>query len=200
MKKRADGRYQARVYIGIVDGVKKYKSVFGRTQKEVNEKANELRTKLNRGIDILSENDTFGKWIDKWLLYKANLLSSTQYEFYKRKTNYFSNINHIKLCKVQISDLQNVINDLSIKNPITGYPTAKKTLRDIRMTAQQIFEFAIMNRAIDFNPAKYIDIPKNAPKQERRALTLEEQKWVFEFKHRAQLPAMIMMLSGLRLG
>lgn len=42
LKQRADGRYQKNVYIGIVDGKRKYKSVFGKTQKEVNKGLTEL--------------------------------------------------------------------------------------------------------------------------------------------------------------
>ncbi len=200
MKKRNDGRYQVRVYLGIVDGKKKYKSVFGKTQKEANQKANELKIKLNKGIDITTEKDSFEKWTNYWLVYKKALISEGQYNNYVTITKHFEDIKHLPLNKLQVSDFQMIINSLSIKNPTTGKPTSKKTLRDIKMTAQQIFEFAIMNRAVDYNPAKYVQINKEAPKEERRALTPEEQKWVLNFKHRAQLPAMIMMLSGLRLG
>ena len=65
----------------------------------------------------------------------------------------------------------------------------------------RVFEYAIENRAIDFNPVKYVKIPESAPKQkDRRALTSEEQKLIINTPHRAQIPAMIMMLAGLRRG
>ena len=63
-----------------------------------------------------------------------------------------------------------------------------------------MFEYAIENRAVDFNPCRYVKIPKAAKTSERRALTPEERKWVEEMPHRAQLPAMLMMYSGLRKG
>ena len=200
MKKRADGRYQVRVFLGIVDGKKTYKSVFGKTQKEVNKKAEELKIKLNKGINIITDNDSFGQWVERWMIYKKDLLSENQHDFYKRKLKYFAELNDKKLNKIEITDLQAIINRLAKRNPITGKPTARKTLRDIRMTANQVFEFAIMNRATNYNPAKYLEIPRNSPKQVRRALTQEEQQWIINTPHRAQLPAMIMMMSGLRLG
>lgn len=43
-------------------------------------------------------------------------------------------------------------------------------------------------------------IPKDSPVMKRRALTEEEQQWIIETPHRAQLPAMIMMFAGLRRG
>ena len=33
-KKRADGRYAVQVYLGMVDGKRKYKTVYGSIQKE----------------------------------------------------------------------------------------------------------------------------------------------------------------------
>lgn len=200
MKKRADGRYQVNVYVGLVDGKKKYKSVFGKTQKEVKEKVAELKIKLNKGIDITADNDTFGDWAKSWLMYKKGTISDGQYNNYATLVKHFDALSNAKLNKLQVYDFQGIVNNLAKRNPTTGKPTSKKTLRDIRMTAQQVFEFAIMNRAVDFNPAKYVELPKEAPKQERRALTIEEQKWVLTFNHQAQLPAVIMMLSGLRLG
>ena len=64
-----------------------------------------------------------------------------------------------------------------------------------------MFEYAIENRAIDFNPLKYVKISKNAAKKkERRALSPEEQKLIINTPHRGRLPAMIMLLAGLRRG
>ncbi len=200
LKKRADGRYQKNVYIGIgEDGKRKYKSVFGRTQKEVNEKAAEIKLKLGKGIDVTLD-DSFGEWKRKWIIFQIPLQTPTQVKTYERYLKHFDELDNISISKLQISDFQQIINELSVKNPNTRKPTAKKSLREYKATASRIFEFAIENRAIDFNPVKYVRIPKNAPKSERRALTEQEQQWIIDTPHRAQLPAMIMMLSGLRRG
>jgi Phage integrase family. len=45
-----------------------------------------------------------------------------------------------------------------------------------------------------------VTISKSAPTKERRALTESEQQWIIDTEHRAQLPAMIMLFSGLRRG
>lgn len=199
MKKRADGRYQKNVYIGLENGKKKYKSVFGKTQKEVSQKAAELKIKMNKGIDVSAENDTFGAWIDRWLYYKKSLIGESRYKNYCVNVKHFYYLHNVKISRLNVSDFQAVINEYAIQNPTTHKPTAKGTLQKMRNTISQVFDFAIKNRAIDFNPLKYVDIPKDSPKKERRALTKEEQQWVMDTPHRAQLPAIIMMLSGLRL-
>ena len=64
-----------------------------------------------------------------------------------------------------------------------------------------LYKYLVNNRYIEFDSTAVLTVPKTAlPKEERRALTSEEQKWVKEFSHRAQLPAMIAMLCGLRRG
>ena len=101
---------------------------------------------------------------------------------------------------MQLFQIQQVIDKLAIQNPTTKKPTAKKTLNDIKITAKQIFEFAIVNRVIDYNPANAITIPQKSPQNERRALTDEEIKRIEETPHKAQRASMIMLYSGLRRG
>ena len=43
---RSDGRIAVQVYIGRVDGKRKYKTVYGATQKEAVQKADEVRAML----------------------------------------------------------------------------------------------------------------------------------------------------------
>lgn len=123
-----------------------------------------------------------------------------QYNNYVNYLNHFYDLDNCKINKLVKSDFQVIINDLARKNPTTGKSTSKKTLREIRSAARQVFDFAIENRILDYNPLAYAEIPKDAPKEERRALTEEEQQWIMTTEHRCELPSMIMMLGGLRLG
>lgn len=49
---RADGRIAVQVYLGTVDGRKKYKTVYGKTQKEADQKADEVRRSLQKELDV----------------------------------------------------------------------------------------------------------------------------------------------------
>lgn len=199
---RADGRIQVRVYLGRDEkGNKKYKSVMGRTQKEADEKALALKLQLNKGIDITAENDTFGDWAKSWLNQKKNSISNSQYIIYNSCVNHLNKeLENMSITKIKLYHIQKVIDNLAVENPTTKKPTAKKTLNDVKMTAKQIFEFAIVNRVIDYNPAVHLNIPQNAPQSHRRALTDTEISWIENTPHKAQLPAMIMLYAGLRKG
>ncbi len=201
MKRRKDGRYFARIYLGLDENNRKqFKYIYGKTKAEVKSKEAEIRLKTNKGIDITAEQDTFGCWRERWLKVKKDILTENQYNSYRTYLKHYDTLNNRKLCKLTVADFQEIINELSKCNPTTGKPTAKKSLREFNATASQVIEYAIENRVIDFNPTKYVKIPQGAPQRTRRALTKEEQRWILETPHRAQLPAMIMMLSGLRLG
>lgn len=201
LKKRADGRYQMNVYLGKdADGRSKYKAVYGKTQKEVKKKAEELKYKLGKGMDLLNADITFEELQKRWAAYKKPLLREQQFKDYLTALKPFDCLKSIKIGKLVKADFQAIINEYAIKNPKTGKPTAKQTLRSYRMVARQVFDFAVENRIVDYNPLNYVNIPNNSPKNDRRALTEQEQQWIINTPHRAQLPAMIMMLAGLRLG
>ncbi len=200
-KKRADGRYAVQVYLGIVDGKRKYKTVYGATQKEANQKADDLKAKLHKGLDVEKENDCFSAWAERWLKIKNTEIGHSQQQVYKYSVERLNNyIGHMKLKDIKVFDIQIIITELSENNPNTGKPASKSLLKSIKQTAAQVFKLAIENRVVDYNPAEYVKIPKDAPANERRALTPEERSWIIETPHRMQTAAMIMMFAGLRRG
>lgn len=199
--KRADGRYKVKIYLGEIEGKKKYKYVYGRTQKEANAKADEVRATLKKGIDITSANDTFNIWADYWLVAKKAEVSADRYTFLKSKAEFYKKyLGNLKMTQIKPFELQQLISQIAMKNPNTGQISAKRTVKAYIQVLNSIFEHAVDNRIIEFNPAAKLKLPQNAPEKHRRALTAEERQRVIEFEHRAQPAAMLMMLSGLRRG
>lgn len=93
VKKRADGRYMMQIYIGTVDGKKRYKYVYGATPKEVERKAEEVRLMLNKGLDILSQRDKFEQWADDFLKIKAAAtITAGQKQNYTRCVKWWKDI------------------------------------------------------------------------------------------------------------
>lgn len=200
--RRADGRISKQVYLGIVDGKRKYKTVYGRTQKEAAEKARQLKIEMGLGIDITAGQDTFAKWADSFLKKeKASGVSEGQYRNYDGAVKYLkSQLGCAQIKNIRAQTLQNIIDSLAENDPNTHRPAAKRTLKFYLSTASQILQLAVKNRVIVYNPAKDVDIPGSANECHRRALTEAEQKWIVDTPHRAQRGAMIMMYAGLRRG
>ncbi len=201
---RSDGRYSIQVYLGKDENGKRIiKTVYGKTQKEVNQKANELRASLGKGIDITKDKDTFEEWAKLFLASQKSKLSEAEVNVKKARIEYFySYIGNIPLKSIKVYQIENALDELSKENPVTGKPSAQNTVSRYRQCASQVFKFAIKNRAIDFNPALFAEMPKNNIKKERRALTEAERNNIINLKtgHRAKRAAMIAMLAGLRRG
>lgn len=199
---RADGRYRVKIYIGIKDGKKQYKYVYGKTQKEADIKAEELKVSLRKGIDISSANDSFKTWVGYWLTSKKHEVSSDRYTTLEsRSALWVDALNNAQITQIKPFELQTILFSISAKNPYTGKPMAKKTIRSYVQVINAIFDFAFDNRVITHNPATKLKIPQTATATtQRRALTAEERKRVIEFEHRARPSAMLMMMSGLRRG
>ncbi len=199
---RADGRYMVKVYIGSTDGKKQYKYVYGRTQKEADRKAEELKVSLRKGIDISASNDAFKTWAEYWLTSKRYEVSADRYStLQSRSALWIDALKTAQISQIKPFELQTILFSIAAKNPYTNEPMARKTIRGYIQVINAIFDFAIDNRVIDFNPANKLKIPQTAPPAEtRRALTEEERQRVMEFEHRAKPSAMLMMLSGLRRG
>ena len=196
---RTDGRIQIKIFLGRDEnGKKKYRYVYGHTQKEAEQKAEEIKLSLRKGLNIIDANSPFSLIANRWLKIKLQYVQGMDYKSSVEQINTY--IGDIPISKINIVDIQDMINSLAICNPNTGKPASKRTLVIRKCTTKQIFDMAIENRIIDFNPAIYIKIPKDAPRSLRRALTKEEQSWILNTEHRAQTAAMIMMYAGLRRG
>lgn len=77
---------------------------------------------------------------------------------------------------------------------------AQRTVNLYRSAIRQIMQRAV-GRIIPINPEKQVFLAAVGHQEEqRRALTAEEQQWIWDTPHRGQAVAVIMMLSGLRRG
>ncbi len=191
-KTRSDGRLQSKVYLG--DG--KYKYVYASTQKELEEKVQEVKLKLNKGIDITAERDSFDSWGQRWLKKKAARVSENWYkalEINYKKLGYILTMEVTKLHRV---DLEDVLDDLA------NQYYSERVMKSVRDIACGVMEMCVENRVVEYNPFRNAEIPPEKEKKadDRRALTQEEQSWIADTPHRAQTAAMIMMYGGLRRG
>lgn len=196
-KKRPDGRYKTKVYVGNGE----YKYIYARTVKELELKAEELRYSMHKGGDILSGDLPFSTWADRFLLLKKSKVSAVYYKGIEGRVEFWKNaVGDLPISKITRSDLQLPLDNLAAHNPSRKKQTSEKTIYDYRRAAAGVFDLAISDRAITYNPAQYLTTNSGAEAVPRRALTDEEQRWIIDTPHRAQTAAMIMMLAGLRRG
>lgn len=197
-KKRSDGRYQTKLYDSESG---KYKYIYARSLPELKKKESALRNQLEKGIDISGSEDTFSKWLERLKRVKETELTESEYDTFCYRTSYFcERVGNLPLKNINQQLLQPFINSLFEENPATKKQSSKRTIQKYIAALSSVFEYAAENRACEFNPCRYLKVPKQAKTEERRALTATERRRVEEFNHRAQPAAMLMMYSGLRRG
>ena len=187
---RKDGRLQSKIYLG--NG--KYKYVYATTQKELAEKVQEIKIKLGKGIDVVSQRDTFESWGKRWLKKKSSRVSYNWANALGTNFKKLSPIYNSEIAELRRIDLEDILDDLFHE----GY--SERVIKAVRDIASGIMEMCVENRVIEYNPFRATELPKVQSDNERRALTAEERRWVEETPHRAQTAAMIMMYAGLRRG
>src|SRR5512135_1535941 len=65
--KRADGSWAAALDLGVVEGKRRRRFVYGRTQKEVLDKLALLRRQQTSGARLMPPRLTVGQYLDHWL-------------------------------------------------------------------------------------------------------------------------------------
>lgn len=62
-----DGRWQARIDLGWIDGKRKRKAIYGKTRAEVAKKLTKLLADQQNGFPVVGERQTVGQYLSRWL-------------------------------------------------------------------------------------------------------------------------------------
>lgn len=183
IRKRGN-RYEGRVYV-IVDGKSVQKSVYGDTEREVNDKMRVKKRlyeeKQNNALPSeVSVDITVEKWIKIWVrdYKKLNIAQSTLNGYISKIKSYIiPYFKGMKVIDVGKRDFQLMINGLIERKKPLSYKTRKDTLGIGRM----IFQSAIDDvPLIEYNPAVGVKLGKKEPPKEKEIMSIEEQLEVMQ--------------------
>lgn len=196
MKKRADGRYCKQVLIGYSpNGKRKFKTIYGKTIKEVEKKEREIKDSIEKGLSI-EDSIILGEWSDMWLsVYKNNVEYNTR-AMYENAIN-----KHIKpeLGMMQLKNLKSIHIQKLLNKLIDGehYRTAEV----VKLTIKQILKQALIEGYINRDITASIKIvTKKSP--EKRTLTRKEVEAInnASLSQKQKVFIDIMHYTGLRKG
>ncbi len=168
VRKRADGRWEGRIVVGHRDdGAPIFKSVFGKTQKELMPKLHEAIDSY-RGVELTGSGDlTLDEWMERWLTgYAEPTLRPATVRGYRSLIN-----NHVspalgekQLRSVTRGDVQKFYNKLKRTKVRPHGQEGEKNLADsmvrkIHMLLHEIMDAAVRSRLISENPTDGTTIP-----------------------------------------
>ena len=203
IQKRKDGRYVVTV---MFKG--RRQTIYGRTKKETLEKltmaVKEIQyAKIHNLQNFSATTTTLSNW--------ATECVETYSKEYVRGSTYYSYKNIIKshlgdLGNKRLADITNLMVQghlLSLRNQTTGEKLSPKMLINIRNFISLVFNYAIQNRMINYNPVQGVKLPKQI-KRSTPALTIEQQKRletaVRECERLIMFAVIIDLYTGLRKG
>ncbi len=159
MKKRADGRYCKNIFIGYYpDGRRKFRTIYGKTIKEVERLEREIKLSIESGTYIEENSVTVGEWAKEWLETYKRCLKSNTYNVYKYCISaHFDEISHICLKDLKLSHLQKIVNNLIQTDNNRAAEIFKSTI-------SQMLDKAVDNELLIKNVSSKIQLPKSQKK------------------------------------
>ncbi len=161
MKKRKDGYYQTQLTIEV-NGEKKQKYFYGKTEAEVRRKIAEFNGEVERG-------KLFGEVATEWRNEHFSKVAYKTTECY-----------NAPLKRIQEQFAQRRIKDITPQqvglfiNNVSKHGFSLRTVRAHIAVLNMIFKFAVLNGYTASNPAEYVK-PPNGLKTTRREIPSEDQ-------------------------
>lgn len=197
VKKRADGLYQRSISVGRqADGKPIRKTIYAKTQKELEAKVAEYQEKIKRGMLPVDEKVTFGEMAE--ILCRDNkptISEGVRKQYFSICKKHLGDLQNIRLQDLRAIHLQTIINSLAQN----GYGT--RTLTHIKQVACQVIRLAEDSDIVGRNVFSRVKIPaieatKRQPLTEKQ---IELAKATYK-DHRMGMPVMLMLYAGLRRG
>ena len=190
------------------DGHRYY--VRGKTDREADLKLAELIASLKRGENVIGSGMTVSAWAREWLTdyikpkvrdagaaKAAGTMTQKSYDMYVQKLDGYilPAIGKLKLGDVRTTHLKRVLNAAAEGG------ASKSTLSKIRIVMHAMFNQALLDRIINFDPSVGLELPA-ASCGKRRSLTDDERALLLRTcaVHRCGLWIRVLLETGIRPG
>lgn len=203
IRKRPDGRWEARYTTGFdhKTGRQIQRSIYGKTQKEVRQKLNQVTAEIDSGDYLEPSGMKLRDWLDSWLAdYSGDKKYSTMKHYRAAcETHIKPHLGDVPLSKLNAVMVQKFYNSLS--HPEDGEKAlSPKTVKNVHGILSKAMSQAVRNGLIKFNPCEGAVLPK-VSKKEIRPLSNEQVKGLLELADSDEVYGILLkliVLTGLR--
>lgn len=202
ISKRNDGRWWTRIPNPTDKAKRMY--VYGKTKKEVQNKANKILGKIENGTYIEPTSITLKQWLCDWLEGRKPHLEESSWNLYELMIRQHINpdLGEVKVCNLTTRDIQKLLNQKFNNGRVDGEGgLSSRTVKYIYQTLNSALSQAVRERLITFNAAEAIELPKQS-KKEINPFSTEELKLFFKTAERSPYYVAFWLLvsTGLRKG
>ncbi len=164
LRKRSNGLWECTMMVGYkADGTRRYKSFYGKSQKEAKDKADVYKQEVAAGLYI-DPHLTFQEWAQRWYEGYKDSVSPTTYESYGYTLKTLvKGFGPRKLASIKPLDVENFLKGLRVDGKSDSY------LTKCRGMLYQIMHKAEANDLIRKNPVRFAEkIRPSGPYSVRR--------------------------------
>ena len=195
--KRPDGRYEAKVNLGVrPDGSYIRKGIYGHTIAELEENIRQAKNQHEQGVDLVAQKPTVKVWADKWLeVYKVDIGHSMRTNYSSHINKWLAPLHGLKIDKVRQVQLQEILQAASLA-------LSQSSVEKLYNCICGVFSTARENGLTSVDISETLKKPKGGPKTRREALTNKETEIMAKVgkMHENGLLPMLMLYAGLRIG
>lgn len=199
IRKRPDGRWEARYVVGHDPGTGKLirRSIYGATQKEVRQKLTSVTAALDSGAYTEPTRLTVAQWLSLWLeTYCVGLkpMTLSSYES-KIKARIAPYIGAVRLAELSNIHIQKFYNQLSAE----ANPLSPKSIQNIHGILHKALDQAVAAKLISSNPADRVKLPKGTKAKLRPLMDDEVAQFLAAAKgDRFERLFILALFSGMR--
>lgn len=200
IRQRPDGRWEARVTVGINPGTGKAirRSIYGDTQAAVRKEMTAILREIDRGTYLTPQKITVGQWLDEWLdTYAVTKVKPLTYQSYAAviKNQLKPAFGAVSLQSLRGSHVQKLYNEMLAKG------RNAKTVINVSAVLRKSLDVAMKQGLITSNPCDAAELPK-AMRKEIKPLTDAEIPLFLEQieKHEFRNAYALCLFAGLREG
>jgi integrase len=171
-QRKSDGRWCASVDMGIVNGKRRRKVIYGDSREDVAVKLRQLQHKIDQGIDVSSKSVTVAQFLEHWLEKTVKRKNAPRtYESYAERVrlDIVPNIGHIRLDKLSPADVESMLDALEERD------LSSQTIAYARSILRIALNHAIKRELLTRNVAAMVDGPRVEP-YEAAFLSVEEAR------------------------
>lgn len=167
--KRADGLWCGAINLGVVNGKRKRRVVYGRTRREVVEKLQALQQEQAQGVDLAADRQTVEQFLQTWLSVVVSPHNSERtYRAYESvcRVRIIPHIGSIPLHRLTPERIQRMINDIAAEL----HPNSVRYVRTVLGVA---LDQAVAWGKLPRNLAEHVRVPP-AQKPDHYSMSEEE--------------------------
>ena len=206
IRKRSDGRWEARCTVGYDEAGKQVqRSIYGKTRADVVQQMNQILVSMAANEYVAPNKMTVCMWFETWLRNYAQVtIRPSTYISYE---GYIYNHIKPKLGNLLLQDLtadrlQAFYNDRSSKGRVDGKGgLSAKTMRNMHNMLHEALDQAMKNRLVPENISNACVLPKQQ-KKEISILSRDEQKKLLKClgSERLGFAVLLDLSTGIRIG